>query len=138
MKRILSAVAGVIAMVGVSTTALADQRSDLTEVEVSLWEIVGAIMYYALDHGDVALAEYNTQQDDVAEFWNAFKAGASAEMAAGIEEFEGAYADVLEHANQVVNAATVEDAITAANSMWRAAHLADDILDFQLKAVLTE
>ena len=83
MKKFLSAAAGVLAMAVASTTAVAEERDELTEVEVSLWEIVASVTYYALDHGDVALAEYNKQLDDVSTNWAEFKTEAGAAMAPG-------------------------------------------------------
>lgn len=138
MKRVISTIAAVSLAASISTAAQADQRSDLTEVEVSLWEIVGAVMYYAFGNGDIALEEFNKQQDDVATHWTAFTDAASDDMATAIALFSEAYEDVLEHANEVVNATSPDAAMAAADDLWRAAHLADDILDFDLKARLLE
>jgi len=138
MKKFLPAVAGVLAMASVSTAALANERDDLTEVEVSLWEIVASVTYYALDNGDVALTEYNKQLDDVATFWADFKTEAGPGMAPGIPMFEEAYSDVVEHAKLAVDATTAEARLASVNDMWRAAHLADDVLDLELKAKISD
>jgi len=148
MKQLIFTLLAAGAMAGVASTALADPRQDLTEVEVSLWEIVAATNYHALhpeatgtilggsEPDSTAKHEFEKQQDDVAVHLKAFKEAAPADLAEGIGEFEGAYADVLEHANQLVNAASSQEAETAAYNLWQAAHLADDILDDQLKGKL--
>jgi len=111
---------------------LLEKEQAVREVEVSIWEAMSAVHYYAYRQFDKPKREYPGQLEDVEEFWGKYKKlQITPAEKPHLKKFDDAWAEAVQSMGDVFR--HVDELKAEFLDFWEAVHVVDDIIDFEIQ-----